>query len=229
MALLRSLIFVLFFYTGSFFHSFFAFIGGLVSTPLMRWAVHGWAVYHRWCARWILGIQVRVEGQLADHPVLYALKHESMFEAIDLPGFFDLPVAVAKVELSRIPFWGGAAKSYGMIFADREGGAKALRVMLTVARTLVIGEGRPLVIFPEGTRVPHGERPPLQSGFAALYKLIGLPVVPIAIDSGVVSPRGSFVKKSGIITYRIGEEIPAGLPRAEIEARVHAAINALND
>lgn len=229
MQLLRSLLFMIIFYLGSFVCSFLAFVGGLVSTPLMRWAVRNWALYHRWCARWFLGIHVRVEGELADYPVFYALKHESMFEAIDLPGFFHLPVAVAKVELSRIPFWGGAAKSYGMIFADREGGAKALRTMLDLAKTLVIGEGRPLVIFPEGTRVKHGEKPPLQSGFAALYKLVGLPVVPIAIDSGRLSPRGSFIKKSGTITYRIGEEIPAGLPRAEIEARVHDAINALND
>ena len=109
------------------------------------------------------------------------------------------------------------------------GGAKALRDMLALAKKLVIEEGRPLVIFPEGTRVSHGERPELQSGFAALYKLVGLPVVPIAVNSGIVSPRGSFVKKSGTVTYRIGEEIPAGLPRAEIERRVHEAINALND
>ncbi len=229
MALFRSLLFALFFYIGSIFHVVLAALGGIISPPLMRWAVRQWALYHRWCARWLLGIKVQTQGQLAGKPVFYAIKHESMFEAIDLPGLFDRPVAVAKKELSEIPLWGSAAKSYGMIFADREGGAKALRKMLSLARTLVIEGGRPLVIFPEGTRVPHGERPPLQSGFAALYKLVGLPVVPIAVNSGIVSPRGSFVKNSGTITYLIGEEIPPGLPRAEIEARVHAAINALND
>lgn len=195
----------------------------------MRWAVRKWAGFHRWSARWILGIHLRVEGKLSDKPVFYAMKHESMFEAIDLPGLFDNPVAVAKKELFDIPLWGRAAHAYGMIRADREGGAKALRAMLTLARTLVIEGGRPLVIFPEGTRVHHGESPPLQSGFAGLYKLVGLPVVPIAVDSGKLNPRGSFIKKGGLITYRIGEEIPAGLPREEIEARVHAAINALND
>lgn len=228
-AVFRSLWFMLFFYLGSAFFSVAAFVGGLVHVPLMRWAVQRWAFYHRWCASLFLGIEVVVEGKLSDHPVFYALKHESMFEAIDLPGFFDMPVAVAKVELSRIPFWGGAAKSYGMIFADREGGAKALRTMLALAKKLVIEDGRPLVIFPEGTRVAHGTRPELQSGFAALYKLVGLPVVPIAVNSGIVSPRGSFIKKSGTVTYKIGEEIPAGLPRAEIERRVHEAINVLND
>ena len=82
------------------------------------------------------------------------------------------------------------------------------------------------MIFPEGTRVPHGSKAKLQAGFAGLYKLIGLPVVPVAVNSGPLYHR--FWKRSGTITYRIGEKIPPGLPRAEIEARVAAAINALN-
>ncbi len=86
--------------------------------------------------------------------------------------------------------------------------------------------GRPLAIFPEGTRVPHGERPPLQAGFAGLYKLLGLPVVPVAVDSGRLYQH--LWKRPGTITLQFGEPIAPGLPREEIEARVHAAINALN-
>jgi 1-acyl-sn-glycerol-3-phosphate acyltransferase len=84
-----------------------------------------------------------------------------------------------------------------------------------------------VLIFPEGTRVAPGEQPPLQPGFAGLYKQLGLPVVPVALDSGRLWPRNSFVKRPGIVTVRFGEPIPPGLPRAEIEAKVHAAINAL--
>ena len=98
--------------------------------------------------------------------------------------------------------------------------------MIKTARERV-GEGRPLVIFPEGTRVEHGAAPPLQSGFAGTYKLLGLPVVPIAVNSGPV--YHSLIKRPGTITYKVGETIPAGLKRDEIETRVHAAINALND
>ena len=75
--------------------------------------------------------------------------------------------------------------------------------------------------------MPHGQRPPLQSGFAGIYKLLNLPVVPVAVDSGQFY-HGAW-KHPGTIRIRFGEEIPAGLPRAEIEARVHAAINALNE
>jgi 1-acyl-sn-glycerol-3-phosphate acyltransferase len=159
--------------------------------------------------------------------VLYAIKHESMFETIDMPRMFNKPAVVTKKELFDIPFWGPAARAYGMIPVDRNGGASALRAMLVLAKKM-IADGRPIVIFPEGTRVAPGSQPPLQSGFAGLYKLINLPVVPIAVNSGTLSPRKTGIWKSGTITYKVGEELPTGLPREEIEARVHAAINALN-
>jgi 1-acyl-sn-glycerol-3-phosphate acyltransferase len=76
--------------------------------------------------------------------------------------------------------------------------------------------------------VPHGEAPALKAGFAGIYAMLGVPVVPVAVNSGRLSPRNGFLKRAGTITYRIGEAIPAGLPRAKAEARVHAAINALN-
>jgi 1-acyl-sn-glycerol-3-phosphate acyltransferase len=99
---------------------------------------------------------------------------------------------------------------------------------MLIAAKAIVAEGRPIVIFPEGTRVLPGEQPPLQPGFAGLYKALGIPVVPVAIDSGLVWPRRSWVKRPGIITFRFGEPIPPGLPRQEAEARVHAAINLLD-
>lgn len=224
----RSVLYILIFFGGSLFHAVTAFFGSLVSPPLMRWAVRGWSRYQYFCAHWILGVEVRVDGSLLDRPVLYAIKHESMFETIDMPRQFARPSVVAKKQLFEIPFWGKAALAYGMIPVDRDGGAKALRDMLTRSRAL-LADGRPIIIFPEGTRVVRGQQPQLQSGFAGLYKMLGVPVVPVAVNSGKVMPRESWMKRKGVITYKVGEEIPAGLPRAEVEKRVHAVINALND
>jgi 1-acyl-sn-glycerol-3-phosphate acyltransferase len=140
---------------------------------------------------------------------------------------FDEPAIVAKRELFDIPVWGTVARRYGLIPVERTAGAKALRA-LRQAALAATAQGRAICLFAEGTRVPHGERPPLQSGFAGLYALLRLPVVPIALDTGRLSPRGKFLKRAGTITYRIGEIIPAGLDRREAEARAHAAINALN-
>jgi 1-acyl-sn-glycerol-3-phosphate acyltransferase len=128
--------------------------------------------------------------------------------------------------LTRIPLWGWVVRRYGVIPVDRAGGAAALRTMMRAA-SAAIAEGRPIVIFPEGTRVAPGARPPLQPGFAGLYRALKLPVAPVAVDSGRLWPRRSFVKQAGVVTMRFGDPIPLGLPREAVEAAVHAAINAL--
>ena len=87
---------------------------------------------------------------------------------------------------------------------------------------------RPVLIYPEGTRVPHGEQPELRPGFAGLYRALGLPVVPVAHDSGRLWSKG-LIKRPGIIRFKIGDIIEPGLKREDIEARVRTAINALND
>ncbi len=225
-AALRTVLFTVVFYLGSIFWSVAAAAGAATGPRAMRWAVKGWAGYHRWCATHLLGIRTRIDGRVPDEPVLVAIKHQSMYEAVETLAVFERPVVVLKQELARIPFWGWAARRYGVMVVDREGGAASLRRMLADGRAAVAAN-RPIVIFPEGTRVPVGEAPPLQAGFAGLYKLLKLPVVPVALDSGRLWPRRGFAKRAGAVTWRFGEPIPAGLPREEIERRVHAAINAM--
>jgi 1-acyl-sn-glycerol-3-phosphate acyltransferase len=151
-----------------------------------------------------------------------------MFETIEMLLILDHPTVVMKRQLTDIPGWGWVARRYGVIPVDREGGAAALRRMLRAAQAS-IAQGRPIMIFPEGTRVLPGEKPPLQPGFAGLYKSLGVPVVPIALDSGRIWPRGRFVKRPGVVTMRVGAQIPPGLKRDAVEAEVHRAINALED
>ena len=221
----RSVAFYLVFYLGSIPYVVGAALAIPVAERLFQRIVTGWSAYHRFCARWLLGIRVRVEGAMPRGPVIIALRHESFFEAIDLPTVLDDPVIVAKAELMQIPLWGLAARRWGLIAVRREDGAKALRAMVAEAKARTAA-GRPLAIFPEGTRVAVGREAALQSGFAALYKLLGMPVVPVAIDSGRLYHR--WFKRPGTVTYRFGEAIPAGLRREEIEARVGAAITAFN-
>lgn len=225
MLLLRNLAYYIVFYAGSVLVTLAAFLTSRLDPRIFRACVHAWSGLQRWSVEKLLGQKVVIEGGPLAEPAIYAIKHESFFEAIDAPTLFHLPVVLAKAELFRIPGWGKAALAYGLIPVDREAGAKALMAMMRQAKAAAAA-GRPLVIFPEGTRVPHGERWPLQAGFAGLYKALGLPVVPVAVDSGPsYKPR---LKPRRPITYRFGEPIPPGLPRAEAEARVIEAINALN-
>ena len=224
--LVRSLLFNLAFYGGSLFIVLACVLMLFVGTRAQfRRTVDSWSLYQRFCCRHLLGIAVRVEGDFPEGPVLVALKHESFFEAIDLPQLLDYPGVFAKVELMRIPLWGLAGKRYGLVSVERDQGAKALRHMLAAARK-ISGEGRPLAIFPEGTRVAHGEHAEIKSGFAGLYKLLGLPVIAVAVNSGPLYHR--WIKRPGVITYKLSDPIPPGLPREEAEERVLAAINALN-
>lgn len=186
-----------------------------------------WSRLHRFLARWLLGQRVIVEGHIPPGPHFFVMKHEAMFETLDLPALLDRPVVAAKQELLALPLWGSLARSYGVLAVNREAGASALRTLRTQARAAVAG-GRSLCLFPEGTRVPHGEAPPLKSGFAGLYSLLALPVVPVAVDSGRLNRKGVLVRRPGVIRYRFGAVIPPGLDRRTVEAEVHRAINALN-
>jgi 1-acyl-sn-glycerol-3-phosphate acyltransferase len=191
---------------------------------LIAYAV-AWTRFHRWCARYLLGVRSRFDGPRPSGQVFYAAKHQSMFETLDLMAEMGAPAIIMRREFARIPIWGWATQVYGIILVDRAASATALRALMREAKA-ARESGRSVMIFPEGTRVKPGQTPPLKSGFAGLYKMLDLPVVPIATDVGKLWPKKG-LKRAGVATFRFGDPIPPGLPRAEIEARVHAAINVL--
>jgi 1-acyl-sn-glycerol-3-phosphate acyltransferase len=223
--LVRALLFSLIFYPGTLLCVVVGLAAALFGRAPMVAVVHGWARFHRLVAADVLGIRTQLEGQIPPGPCLIAVKHQSMFETIEMLLIARMPIVVLKRELADLPLFGKITRRYGVIAVEREAGARALRDMLAAAKAAVAA-GRPVVIFPEGTRVPPGQTPPLRPGFAGLYRALGLPVVPIAHDAGRLVGRG-LDKRSGTVRMRVGEMIPPGLNREEIEARVHAAINAL--
>lgn len=227
MAVIRSALFAALFYPGTLVYVLAVILLSPAGDKAVQRVVHAWSDYHHWLVTHVLAIRMTVEGRIPDGAYLIACKHEAMVETIEVLRLAATPVVVMKRELTRIPLFGRVTRRYGVIGVDRDAGAKALRVMLAEARRAV-DQRRPVVIFPEGTRVPHGERAELRPGFAGLYRTLGLPVVPVAHDSGRIWDRG-FTKRPGTIRFLVGDVIPPGLKRAEIEARVHAAINRLND
>ncbi len=226
MAALRSVLYFAIFYPGTVFYCIASLIAARRSQAAIRRVIRAWANFHHALVTRLLGIRFEIDGIVPPGPLLVAFKHQAMVETIEVLRLIDTPVVVMKEQYVKTPLLGSTMSAYGVIGVDREAGAAALRAMLTRGRQ-AIAEGRPVVIFPEGTRVASGEAPPLRAGFAGLYRALGLPVLPVAHDSGTLWPKG-LIKRSGVIRLKVGEIIPAGLKRAEIEARVHAAINALN-
>lgn len=225
MSLARSLLYAAIFYPATLLWVLAGVVASLFGRRPTLAVVLSWVELHHWLSENVLGIQARVEGAIPPGPHLIAVKHQSMLETIEMVRLTNLPVIVIKRELVAIPLFGFMTRRYGVIPVERSAGAKALRALVKDGAAAVAG-GRSVVIYPEGTRVRVGEAPKLKSGFAALYRALGLPVVPVAVDSGRLWGRG-FVHRSGVVTLRVGQTIPAGLKRDEIEARVHAAINAL--
>lgn len=191
-----------------------------------------WARGILFLLRGIAGLDHRVVGRenLPDGPVIFASKHQSAWETIAFLAIGPRFSAILKRELQWIPLYGWFLAKIGMVPIDRKAGRKALKKMVARAR-LEVDRGRCIWVAPEGTRVPPGETRTYHSGIVAVYKELGVPVVPIALNSGVFWARKSFRKWPGTITLEFLEPIAPGLSRPEfmalLEERIEGASNRL--
>ena len=178
---------------------FFRGDGGHFVRRVSRVWSHGTA----WLLSTVCGLRYRVEGRehLPDGPAIIASKHQSAFETVLLSAVLPDLCIVYKKELDSIPLFGWFLRHSPMVSVDRQGGASALRTMLGHARAAV-ADGRSILIFPEGTRVPIGERGTAHPGLIALVRNLNLPVVPLALNSGLFWPRKSWLRRPGCITLR---------------------------
>ena len=179
-----------------------------------------------------LGITHEIRGleNIPDGPIMIASKHQSMWDTQIYNLIFYDCIFVLKRSLLAVPLVGWFMWRAGMIAVDRKAGAAAMRKLLRDARTSV-ENGHTIVIFPEGTRMPPGERGCYQPGVAALYKELGLPVVPVALNSGTYWPRRAFKKRPGCIVLEFLPAIEPGLDRhdfmKELEEQVETATASL--
>ncbi|WP_368412842.1 lysophospholipid acyltransferase family protein [Dongia sp.] len=200
--------------------------------PAIHAAGKFWIAGSLWLLKVCVGLTMREVGSenLPAGPVLVAAKHQSAWETLYLSWRLNHPAFVLKKELLMIPVFGWFLARVGMIAIDRSGKASALKKMVADAKA-IFAQGRPVVIFPEGTRVAPGARMPYQPGIAALYAQLGVPVVPVALNSGLFWGRQAFVKKAGVITIEYLPPIPPGLDRKsfmrELEARIETAAERL--
>jgi 1-acyl-sn-glycerol-3-phosphate acyltransferase len=177
-----------------------------------------------------LSYEVRGRERIPAAPAVFAFKHQSAWETLVLHLVLADPAIALKRELTQIPLFGWYLSHAGMIGIDRAGGGRALRSLIEESRA-ALARGSGIVIFPEGTRAPVGERNPYHPGVAALYLHLDCPVVPVALNSGVFWPRRSFIKRPGRIALEFLPPIEPGLDRkrfmAELEQRLEGATERL--
>ncbi len=167
-----------------------------------------------WQIRRVIGIDFEQRGteNIPAGPVIFAAKHQSAWDTLGPSYVQPEMVFVLKRELTWIPVWGWYLIRIGMIPIDRARGITALkRVVERARRTIALG--RSVLIFPQGTRTPPGAKRPYLPGVAALYAGLGVPVVPVALNSGLFWPRRKLVKWPGTITVEYLEPIAPGLDR----------------
>jgi 1-acyl-sn-glycerol-3-phosphate acyltransferase len=175
--------------------------------------------------RWTVGLEYEVRGReyLPTVPSILALKHQSAWDTIVIGQLLADPAIVYKRELQRIPIFGWYLWGAGMIAIDREAGSAALKHMVNAAKQ-AIAMGRSVAIFPEGTRGPVGSKLPYLIGVGALYSQLGVPMIPVALNSGFFWGRQAFLKRPGRIVIEILPPIPPGLDRRQAMATLEAQI-----
>jgi len=225
MILLRSTLFNAYFFGLTFILIWPAMIVWLVARDRVLGFATAWARLVVGGARVLCGIRYQIEG--AEHlprgPGLIASRHQSAFDTLVWMGIVPHPCYVLKRELRAIPLFGALTDAAGMIAVDRGAGANALRGLLRDAEQAVADQ-RQVVIFPEGTRSEPGTMLPLQPGIAALAARTGLPVIPVATDSGRYWGRRAFRKQPGTIRIVVRPPLPAGLRREELMRRLAEAM-----
>jgi len=177
-----------------------------------------------------LNIDIRGRDNVPPGPALFASKHQSAWDTGIYFMILDDPSYVLKKELLSIPFYGWLLRKDEMVAIDRDGGAGALKHMVRDSRA-ILDSGRKLVVFPEGTRSHPGQKMPYHPGIAAIYKQAAVPVIPVALNSGLFWGRRAFAKNPGTIVLEFLEPMAMGLDRkpfmAELENRVEVATNRL--
>ncbi|MFT3810848.1 MAG: lysophospholipid acyltransferase family protein [Micropepsaceae bacterium] len=198
-----------------------------------RWSVKGVELWGRatlWGLKVICGLRYEVRGRehIPESPCIVAGKHQAMWDTVALPLVVKDPALVLKRQLLSVPFYGWYVRKTKMIALDRGAHAAALRELLRQAKDR-LASGRPVAIFPEGTRKKPGAAPDYKPGVAAIYTQLGVSCVPFALNSGHFW-RG-WKRYPGTIVVEFLPAIPPGLKRAafmsELETRIEAATAAL--
>jgi 1-acyl-sn-glycerol-3-phosphate acyltransferase len=225
MLILRSLLFNAMFYLTLMAWMIVCLPSFLVPRRLFMPVMRQWAQLSLWLMRVIVGTKVEFRGREHIPPgaLLVACKHQSTWETFALLTVFDDPAYVLKRELMWIPLFGWYAWKGGQIPVDRAKGTTALRNLRRRTQEEV-RQRRQVIIFPEGTRRAPGAPPDYKVGVALLHQAMGVPCLPVALNSGLYWPRRKLIRRPGTIIVEFLPPLRGVLPRGSLLPMLQASI-----
>jgi 1-acyl-sn-glycerol-3-phosphate acyltransferase len=205
-------------------------VSTLFPRPLIHWVVGCWSQILVYALRVIVRLEFEVLGRefIVDGAAVYAAKHQSAWDTFIYFLIFKNPSYILKKELHKVPFWGMAANKYGAISIDRSGGSSSLKQLINDTKER-LSKNYSVIIFPEGTRSAPGSKIPYHPGIAALYLATDVPVIPVAVNSGLFWGRRSFIKRPGVITIEFLPPIDRGLKRRDFMEKLEATVEDATD
>ena len=216
--MIRSLIFKIFFYLG-------IILICLIFLPSLllpqRIVLFGGKIMGYWskiCLNIFLSTKIIIKGKenlISEGKFFIACSHQSMFETFFLQTIFNSPVFILKKELLRIPVFGMYLKKIGSISIDRDKISKENLGFSDKIKSVINSSNRPIIIFPQATRMTIEDRTPFKKGVSRIYEDLQIKCQPVAINSGNIWPKSGKLKPNGILVISILKEIEPGMERKD--------------
>jgi len=233
--MIRNILFSIIFFTGIIFIS-------LVFLPSLffprKVVLYGGKLMGYWtgiCLKFFLSVKIIVKGKeniIINNKYFVAASHQSMFETFYLQTIFNSPVFILKKELLQIPIFGWYLKKIGSISISRNKTTKDNLSFFNDISEMISQSNRPLIIFPQGTRVLPEDRTPFKKGASRIYEELKISCLPVAINSGFVWPKKGIKKSNKIITISILKPIPNGLEKDQflkiLENNIYNELDIIN-
>ena len=233
--MIRNLLFSIFFFLGIIVISIIFLPALLLPKKITLLGGKLMGYWTEFCLRIFLSVKIIIKGKeniVNDQKFFIAASHQSMFETFYLQTVFNSPIFILKKELLQIPIFGWYLKKIGSISINRNKVSKDNLGFFEEILKTINNSDRPLIIFPQGTRVLPHERPSFKKGATRIYQELNIACQPVAINSGYVWPKHGQKQSNKVITISILKPIKAELSKEEfikiLEDNIYEELNLLS-
>ena len=233
--MIRSIFFNFFFYTGIIFICIIFLPAMLLPQKIVLFGGKLMGYWSKLCINIFLSTKILVKGKenlILDSKFFIACSHQSMFETFFLQTIFNSPIFILKKELLKIPIFGMYLKKIGSISIERNKISKDNLGFADKIRSVIRSSNRPIIIFPQATRVAPDDRTPFKKGVSRIYEDLQIKCQPVAINSGIVWPKKGGLNSNKTITVSILNAIEPGMNGKEfrniLQHRIYEELNKLN-